>query len=166
MRRHYLPGLDLIYQTLHYDPETGHLIHKGLKRRVGYVHGRYRAVNVQSYGYPEHRLIWYMQTRVDPQSARILHRNGDGHDNRWKNLQFLPHPGERYEPVPLPTTPPPGACLPPPTKLPCATTSETNKVSTFGTLQIMRSPNGTLTFTPRTRGLILKRAQQQQRLSA
>ena len=166
MRRHYLPGLDLIYQTLHYDPETGHLIHKGLKRRVGYVHGRFRAVNVQGYGYPEHRLIWYMQTRVDPKSARIGHRNGDTQDNRWKNLQFFPHPGERYEPVPLPTTPPPGACLPPPTERPCATTSETNKENTFGTLQIMRSPNGTLTFTPRTRGLILKRAQQRQRLSA
>ena len=158
-----LPALSDLLDKFEYNEETGHLIARCTGERTGWLKEKsgLRYVYAMGATYAEHRIIWFMKTGVDPKTGTVVHRNGDRADNRWSNLDLVPNPRETYQRQ-NPYVP----CLPRPTKLPCATTSETNKESTFGTLQIMRNPNGTLTFTPLTRGSILKRAQQQQRLSA
>ena len=155
-----MPPLWELHQLFQYNPNTGHLRCRRRKRRIGWVKDGmkpHRCVRVLNEELSEHRVIWFMQTGVDPQRGAIHHINGDATDNHWDNLRFVPSLLDVYVQQ---------ECSPPLIKHPCATTSETNRVYSFGTLEITRSPSGTLIFTPRTRGWIAKCAQQRQKLSA
>lgn len=155
-----MPSLWELHQFFRYEPYTGHLINKALKRRVGWKKRCERPARRVWFGneqYAEHRLIWFMQTGVDPQRGTIMHLNGNRTDNRWDNLKFVPHPKDDYSQQ---------TCSPPLIEHPCATTCETNKVYSFGTLEVTRTPSGTLTFTKRTLGLIQRDVRQRQKLSA
>jgi hypothetical protein len=155
-----MPPLWELHQLLQYNPNSGHLRHRAWKRRIGWVKNGdkpHRRVRVSNEEFSEHRVIWFMQTGVDPQRGAIVHINGDATDNHWDNLKFVPNHLDSYVKQ---------ECSPPLIEHPCATTFATNKVFTFGTLEVTRTASGTLIFTPRTRGWIRKCAQQPQRLSA
>ena len=158
-----LPALSDLHSKFEYNEETGHVIARCTGERTGWLKEKsgLRYLYVQGATYAEHRIIWFMKTGVDPKTGTIVHRNGDRADNRWSNLDLVPNPRETYQRQ-NPYVP----CLPRPTKLQCATTSETNRASTFGTLEVTRTASGTLIFTPRTLGWIRKDAQQRQKLSA
>ena len=158
-----LPALSGLLDKFEYNEETGYLITRCTGERAGWLKEKsgLRYVYAMGATYAEHRIIWFMQTGVDPKTGTVVHLNGDRADNRWKNLDLVPNPRETYQRQ-NPYVP----CLPRPTKLQCVTTSETNRASTFGTLEVTRTASGTLIFTPRTLGWIRKCAQQQQKLSA
>ena len=158
-----LPALSDLLDKFEYNEETGHVIARCTGERAGWLKEKsgLRYVYAMGATYAEHRIIWFMQTGVDPKTGTVVHRNGDRADNRWKNLDLVPNPRETYQRQ-NPYVP----CLPRPTKLQCVTTSETNRASSFGTLVVTRTASGTLIFTPRTLGWIRKCAQQQQKLSA
>ena len=158
-----LPALSDLLDKFEYNEETGHVIARCTGERTGWLKEKsgLRYLYVQGATYAEHRIIWFMKSGVDPKTGTIVHRNGDRADNRWSNLDLVPNPRETYQRQ-NPYVP----CLPRPTERQCATTSETTKGSTFGTLEITRTASGTLIFTPRTLGWIRKDAQQRQKLSA
>ena len=158
-----LPALSDLLDKFEYNEETGHLIARCTGERTGWLKEKsgLRYVYAMGATYAEHRIIWFMKTGVDPKTGTIVHRNGDRADNRWSNLDLVPNPRETYQRQ-NPYVP----CLPRPTKLQCATTSETNRASIFGILEVTRTASGTLIFTPRTLGWIRKDAQQRQKLSA
>ena len=158
-----LPALSHLLDKFEYNEETGHVILRCTGERTGWlkVKSGLRYLYADGGTYAEHRIIWFMKTGVDPKTGTVVHRNGDRADNRWVNLDLVPNPKETYQ-----RQTPYVQCSPRPTKLPCVTTSETNKGFTFGTLEVTRTASGTLIFTPRTLGWIRKCALQQQKLSA
>lgn len=69
--------------TMEYDPKTGHISSSGV--RLDCPSGRYRKIMINKEEELAHRVAWYLQTGRIP--VKIYHINGDGHDNRLKNLR-------------------------------------------------------------------------------
>lgn len=72
-------------ELLHYDPLTGVFSRNG--KRVGSNRGhRYVRVYVDGRMYFAHRLAWLYMNGFWP-SHGVDHEDGDGFNNRWKNLR-------------------------------------------------------------------------------
>ena len=88
-----LPERVLLLATFRYEPETGKLFWREKASRKfppGTEAGSWRSkgypmvcLNYETYSV--HRLVWKMQTGVDP--VEVDHANGDRADNRWANLR-------------------------------------------------------------------------------
>lgn len=95
MYKNPLPSRDMLLSLLSYDMDSGELcwIERpawNSRKRAGDPAGTLHyngAVQVKVKGrlYLAHRLIWKMQTGVDPDE--IDHRNGVPSDNRWVNIR-------------------------------------------------------------------------------
>ena len=90
-------------KLLVYDAETGVLtwrvkasnrVNKG--DRAGCMRWDYRAIRVDGGLYLEHRVIWLLVTGAWPEGV-VAHVNGDGHDNRWSNLQHVMSRKSRWQ---------------------------------------------------------------------
>lgn len=100
---------EIAREFLSYDPETGIMLwrerarrwfksdaeHRGWNarhagRRAGSLKiGKgYRAVRIVGRRYPEHRLVWLMETGVWP-ANEVDHINHRRDDNRWRNLRTV-----------------------------------------------------------------------------
>ena len=79
---------------LHYNPETGIFTWKLSARRpvcIGDVAGcydkrAYIVIRIENVLYLAHRLAWLYMEGYHPEN-QIDHKNGNKHDNRWKNLR-------------------------------------------------------------------------------
>ena len=90
------PPAAYLHELFIYQPETGLLLN-GINRKqvkagevAGYINGGYYNVSVDGTMYRAHRLVWKMAYSEDP-AVDIHHSNGDGTDNRLKNLSLLTH---------------------------------------------------------------------------
>lgn len=83
-------------ELLKYDPESGALMwrNSGTGRRrnrlAGHKGEKYREVCVDGQNYKAHRLAYLLKTGRWPADL-IDHRDGDGHNNAWKNLRPANH---------------------------------------------------------------------------
>lgn len=85
-------------ELLHYDPTSGIFIRIKYGRGEGGFYGKvagtvvsrkgcfYLVINVDYKLYYAHRLAFFWMTGIWP-SEKIDHRDGDGTNNRWKNLR-------------------------------------------------------------------------------
>jgi len=93
-----LPPIELLRTLFSYSKRTGILrwktIRKSSPAKVGEpagasYEGRYLILGLYKYGlFAVHRLIYGIVTGQDPGVKEIDHRNGNGFDNRWKNLRL------------------------------------------------------------------------------
>ncbi len=94
-----LPSQAELDELLSYEPLTGVLRWKvsnsnralvgseaGGKSSKGYLTAR-----INNQRYPNHRLIWVLQTGTDPGAKEVDHINLDRADNRWSNLRLADH---------------------------------------------------------------------------
>jgi len=87
-------SLELLKETLKYDPKTGQFTrlkfasHKGdIGRLAGSPEGRgYWAIRLPGGRYKAHRLAWFYMTGEWP-DEQIDHINHDRRDNSWANLR-------------------------------------------------------------------------------
>lgn len=86
-----LPSQEELLNLFQYSPETGEFLWKKSGREAGSLTGldrtRYRQVQFKGRVMLVHRIVWKMMTGYDPEV--IDHINGDGTDNRWKNLRSV-----------------------------------------------------------------------------
>lgn len=85
-----LPDAAVLLAAFDYDPVTGRL-HRKNGAFVGTPSDKgYLRCNFKGKAYKVHRLIWKMQTGLDP--LCVDHINGNCADNRWVNLRdTTPH---------------------------------------------------------------------------
>lgn len=91
-----LPLADLLHELLRYDPLTGYLHYRQLRRGrarddinrpAGSVTGQgYRQLEIEGTFYYAHRLIWHMIVGPIPQGHYVDHRKGE------RDLIRLIHP--------------------------------------------------------------------------
>lgn len=89
--------MEEILRSISYCPETGvftwdvdvgRKVKKGV--RAGSKSGGYRYIELRGVRYSEHRLAFVFMTGCMPKLL-VDHINGDGCDNRWKNLRECSH---------------------------------------------------------------------------
>ena len=91
-----LPPIEWLCQLFIYDPETGQLRWRVNRRgtaKAGGIAGHinshgYRVVLIMNRPYRACRVIWKLQTGVDPKTQEIDHKNGAKSDDRWENLRL------------------------------------------------------------------------------
>lgn len=88
---------DELKRRLRYDPETGFftwLVKPCRNRQSGSVAGNISRgridIQIRKERFLAHRLAWLYMTGFMP-AGEIDHINGDGADNRWKNLRSVTH---------------------------------------------------------------------------
>lgn len=93
--RNQLPSFERLHEAFDYCPDTGALTRKipsrGLRSKAGDAVGGltkagYTQVVLDGRHYFAHRIIWKMQTGMEPPPV-IDHRDGDNDNNRWGNLR-------------------------------------------------------------------------------
>lgn len=93
-----LPDLSLLHTLFNYCRETGLLTRnvagKGGNSPKGSIVGCPNAyghlrVKIGSKGYAVHRIIWYMETKTDPEDKVIDHKDLNPANNRWSNLRLV-----------------------------------------------------------------------------
>lgn len=90
-----LPSLEKLKEL--YEYKDGALYYKQARAnkkpgdRAGTVSGGYRKICFERLVYPEHRLIWFMVTGIDPGTSDIDHIDRDKLNNRLENLRCVSH---------------------------------------------------------------------------
>jgi HNH endonuclease len=96
MKSKLLPPISRLRELFVWDAVSGILYNRlwrGGKARAGDRAGKlckdgYRRVNADGSEYPEHRILWALETGADPGPMQIDHRNGVRQDNRFENLRL------------------------------------------------------------------------------
>ena len=100
-----LPPYDILHTLFSYNPDTGLLTRKikgkggnapagsivGTPNKFGHLKVKITTTKNLSLAFTVHRLIWLMQTNVDPLENDIDHKNRVPDDNRWTNLRMVSH---------------------------------------------------------------------------
>ncbi len=96
-----MPSITLLRSLFSYCRETGLLTRnstgkggnapKGSSVGCPNKSGHLR-VKIGSRGYAVHRLIWFMETGVDPAEKVVDHKDLNPANNKWDNLRLVDHP--------------------------------------------------------------------------
>lgn len=92
-----LPSVRELDKLFSYNPETGILTHKRLKRdyvktnKAGYI-----IVHIKGKQYRAHRIIWKLCTLQDPGNSTIDHIDNDPTNNRIGNLRLANQVEQNY----------------------------------------------------------------------